>query len=288
MSGPSPSELYTTGSTKREVAMRGDNIVQRLMDNLDLTEYEAKAYLVLVRQGPLTVSSISETGDIPRPKCYDVLKSLQSKGLVSHMMTKPIKYQALPVDIAFNNRLEQLRRDLERREREVEQLKEEITRLSSDIDRMGREFRVLLLESTQSIVRSFLLDTSRASKEILVTISREPISYGWERYLSEFGRATLKGVGFRFIAHPQSRFLDRVARVSEIVDYVRKGVVKIRSSDMIHQPFSIIDDEVCYLYLTDPIRRDFLLSIRVEDKSFTKQMREVFNLIWGVSREVDL
>jgi sugar-specific transcriptional regulator TrmB len=67
-----------------------EEIVRRLIHSLDLTEYEARAYLSLVEHGPLTARGVSEASGIPRPKCYDVLKSLQLKGLVSRVLLKPI------------------------------------------------------------------------------------------------------------------------------------------------------------------------------------------------------
>lgn len=254
-------------------------LVRKLMYSLDLTEYEVRAYLALIQHGQLTVRRISELGGIPRPKCYDVLRSLQSKGLIAHILTRPIRYQPLPIKAAFNNRVLQLRRELERKEREAEELVEELERrLWGETQR--REFKVVCFEGRESIAAATMADAANARGEILVAISREPAEYGWTEHLDELRQALERGVTFRFLIHRASRFLERARRVGEVDRYLRQGNILVRCNDTIHQPFAVIADSVSYIFLTDPERREFLMAIRIEDPVFARHMKAIFEVLW--------
>ena len=61
--------------------------------NLGLTPYEAKAYLVLLRNKVMTSTQISKEAHIPQPRVYDVLKSLEDKGLVIVSEGRPKLYR---------------------------------------------------------------------------------------------------------------------------------------------------------------------------------------------------
>jgi sugar-specific transcriptional regulator TrmB len=52
------------------------------LNQLGLTDYEAKAYIALLRDNPLTAYEISKNSEIPSSKIYEVIKRLESKHIV--------------------------------------------------------------------------------------------------------------------------------------------------------------------------------------------------------------
>lgn len=54
-----------------------------LLKNLGLTGKESKAYLLLVKSGPMLIAQIARETGVHRPDLYKVLPSLQHKGLVT-------------------------------------------------------------------------------------------------------------------------------------------------------------------------------------------------------------
>jgi hypothetical protein len=50
---------------------------------LGLTQYEAKAYVALVRRDSSTAAQVSRLAGVPRQRIYDVLSSLAEKGLAA-------------------------------------------------------------------------------------------------------------------------------------------------------------------------------------------------------------
>ena len=68
---------------------------EALLKHLGLTEYEAKAYVTLIKNGTLTADKISALGRIPLPRVYDTMSSLASKGLIFVSKTRPQTFRVV-------------------------------------------------------------------------------------------------------------------------------------------------------------------------------------------------
>jgi len=55
-----------------------DNAVRKLTQ-LGLSEYEAKAYMALLRENPLTAYEIAKNSGIPTSKIYEVIRKLENR-----------------------------------------------------------------------------------------------------------------------------------------------------------------------------------------------------------------
>lgn len=70
-------------------------IAETLNKQLDLTPYESKAYVSLVMHGPMSPSELAQKTRVPRPRVYDVLRSLMEKGLLIEQSGKPPIYSVV-------------------------------------------------------------------------------------------------------------------------------------------------------------------------------------------------
>lgn len=59
---------------------------------LDLTEYEARAYVALAELGPSSPRAVAQRAKIPHPSAYDALKTLVSKGWAETASSRPTIY----------------------------------------------------------------------------------------------------------------------------------------------------------------------------------------------------
>ena len=76
--------------------MPGDDIISDMM-NLGLHLNEAKAYKALVTLGQSTARSVAEHSGVPRSKVYDVLYSLEDRGLVRKVLgSDPTEFKPYP------------------------------------------------------------------------------------------------------------------------------------------------------------------------------------------------
>jgi sugar-specific transcriptional regulator TrmB len=71
------------------------NIIDHLQ-NLNFTQYEAKAYLSLLQQGNITGYELAKKSGIPASKIYQVLNKLLEKEVVIALDSEPVKYAPLP------------------------------------------------------------------------------------------------------------------------------------------------------------------------------------------------
>jgi sugar-specific transcriptional regulator TrmB len=82
-----------------------------------LGPYEASAYLSLLDEGAATAGRISRSSGVPRGRIYEVLESLERRGLASVSPEKPARYSALAVSALLDAqaaKIEERRRDVAR------------------------------------------------------------------------------------------------------------------------------------------------------------------------------
>ncbi len=66
--------------------------IKEILKELGLSDKEIKIYLTLLKLGQSTVNLIAKKANLNRVTCYDVLKYLQEKGLVSYVIKSGVKY----------------------------------------------------------------------------------------------------------------------------------------------------------------------------------------------------
>ncbi len=74
------------------------------LKNLNFTEYEAKAYLTLLEDSPLTGYAVAKNSGVPRSKIYEILESMVARGdILISRATTPL-YTPIPADTLLKNR----------------------------------------------------------------------------------------------------------------------------------------------------------------------------------------
>jgi len=103
-----------------------ENISKKMMQ-LGFTKYEAKAYVALLQNYPVTRYEISKKSGVPRSAIYDVIQKLENLGVVNVLSTKPEKYVPLPP--------EEFLRMLERQyHQKLGDLRECLTEMNTDVE----------------------------------------------------------------------------------------------------------------------------------------------------------
>ena len=107
---------------------RGGSLIPDLQ-SLGFSDYEARAYISLLKVQPATAYEVSKDAGIPKANCYTVLESLSKKESVQPVSENPTRYVALPPEVLF----ERIAQDTEARCNRVKAaLKMVGTGLSSD------------------------------------------------------------------------------------------------------------------------------------------------------------
>ncbi len=83
-----PSELFTTG-----VLMSGsDNTVRAALEEIGLSQHEIAVYRTALTLGPRPASTLAKTIRIQRTRVYDLLSSLQARGLIEMVERNSVRY----------------------------------------------------------------------------------------------------------------------------------------------------------------------------------------------------
>ncbi|MDO8628634.1 MAG: helix-turn-helix domain-containing protein, partial [Nanoarchaeota archaeon] len=72
-----------------------DEFLNKLRQYFGLNLYEVRIWTALLSRGVSTAGELSDIGNVPRSRAYDVLESLEKKGFVVMKLGKPIKYLAV-------------------------------------------------------------------------------------------------------------------------------------------------------------------------------------------------
>ena len=78
-----------------------DDLVERVVDAFDFGTYEVEAYLALLDRGELTAGDIASVTDVPQPRVYDTVRSLEDRGLVEIRESRPMRVVARKPEQAF-------------------------------------------------------------------------------------------------------------------------------------------------------------------------------------------
>lgn len=73
------------------------------LHQMGLSEYESSVYLTLLRQGTSTAREIYTTSDIPQSRVYDVVESLEEKGVVRIQQGRPKKFGPVQPQLAVQH-----------------------------------------------------------------------------------------------------------------------------------------------------------------------------------------
>jgi sugar-specific transcriptional regulator TrmB len=104
---------------RSEIVAQGVGIEERLVEAMrqhGFTATDAKTYLALLKVHPATGYDLAARSGVPRSAIYNVLRRLESLGLVNAVQDKPAKYLPLPperlielVETRFSRHVEELR-----------------------------------------------------------------------------------------------------------------------------------------------------------------------------------
>jgi sugar-specific transcriptional regulator TrmB len=154
--------------------LSGIEDLERLLERLELTDYERKIYVTLLTSGPLSASEVGDITGIPKFNVYPTLKRLELKKFIDVQPTaRASKYKAVsPQDVMI-----ELQRDLNLRHKEEKTKLQDIINQLSNFDLQFEELKgaspsdsVWLINSEARIKRNVMELLKKAEKSIIACI----------------------------------------------------------------------------------------------------------------------
>ena len=143
---------------------------QRLLRELGLTEYEARAYAFLASTGPSTAGELSNVANVPYSRIYDILSRLERRGWVEVQAGRPSRYRSkAPAEVIRLLKTEQERNLKELGEAVVKELEPLYSRKAE-----AKRPDVWVIRGSRNILAKVGEMLARADVEALISLPNLP------------------------------------------------------------------------------------------------------------------
>lgn len=255
------------------------------LQEMGLTEYEARAYQALLRQSHLSATELIKIAAVPRGSIYDVLNQLVQKGFCSVVPSSVKKYVATPPTLAIESLIEARKRsELAAHERwmakakALEQLHEQSTGSPAPLD----YFHVLT--SRPGVVRR-AEELENSARSELRSFNKRPYADSRMGARPSVKGAIERGVRdrsiFEFQEDEPEPFIEMVA------EYSAAGV-EARVADALPLKLIIVDADSVLISLRNlSAAPSNLTSLLAEHSELTSTMIELFEARWERALPLD-
>jgi sugar-specific transcriptional regulator TrmB len=145
-----------------------------LLVRLGLTFTEAKIFLVLCTIGTSTARIISENAGVAREVVYQVIPTLQEKGLIENVLTAPQTYRAIPAEYAFEILLKRKNEETRKTEKDI---KNSLRALQKAQNTASNDcYQITIVPRGKALLSKITGEMRNAQKTVDIVIS-------WQKFL---------------------------------------------------------------------------------------------------------
>jgi sugar-specific transcriptional regulator TrmB len=167
---------------------------ENLLNSLGLTTTQAKVYLSLVYNGPSKVSQISKNSGIHRAHLYQILRSLESTGIVEKNLPDNT-FNPMPLKETLEMLIKQKHQEIEN----LEATAKAISEIGKPELKLVNSPEMMLLTNQKQIIKKFQSVMQRAEKSIYHMHSWTRFIRLWHNGCDDFSDALARGVEIKQI-----------------------------------------------------------------------------------------
>jgi len=281
--------------------------IHMLTKKLGLSAFESKAYsCFFIKARCLTAKEVSRYTGIPLGRVYDVMSSLESKGLIRvDRLSNPIRYilnnPKQSLTILLNRKKEKMLRELEEDESLIEELSMYYdVELSNDNDDKNAEWHIYdVTYTTTSFYDSILPAMVRCSSREVIIVGNNLIGTLSSNFLKEVIRGINRSVRFMgvtsidsvktFLALSSDEMLEKKSSIVKILQACNgSNMVEIKVSTNLNvTPFGIFDRTRVGFAIPSPLTGEYIVMIDTNKRSVVDEFYTIFEDIWKTSEYLD-
>lgn len=264
------------------IQLKGDCMeLKKSLRELGFTDYEADAYLYLVKNGASEANQIYKEVKIPFGRVYDVLNSLASKGFIEIQNSRPKKYMIKSPKISFRQLIENKMEELKI---EYERIKDTASKLEKEISRTKPEKTFKDVFWTTSVGAEDMVKTIGAmflEVEKEVNIIPHPYLKSEVPFLISRIRDVIKeDIKIKILTSKDFIPIKLVKDQSLVDEMMPKIEMKVAES--IDSYFGIIDNEKVVILQENPVKKDELLALmKIWNPDLAGDLKIKFNEMWN-------
>jgi sugar-specific transcriptional regulator TrmB len=262
------------------------------LEMFGLSSYEAKAYLALL-PGVKSAKEIVRDSNIPTGRIYDILNSLEDKGLTEKQDSRPKKFIAKHPKIALKNLIA-------KKEEYFHLLVERATKLEEKLSQLKRPkaeeklFWSIALFSEENAFQRLMEKINEAETELLMCVDMQCAGINSNQTEIEDPNRIVKslidrGVKIKILVGGfNNKALTKLydSSLKQYLPLLSKLEVKITQASVYN--FDLIDKEKIILKISNPINPDeYLALLFFWQKKLAIQLREKFLELWNNAKELN-
>lgn len=265
-----------------------------MLRNVGFNKYEAVAYLNLLREGFTDASILSKRSKIPMGKIYSVLDDLENMGFVEVQHSRPKKYRAIEVNIAFENffirKESEIHRELDTLRMAIDNIKKTLSYYN--IQEEGEQQFWSAAMGNEEVMKMIKNVYHEAKNEICVIVPRNirSMESGQFKYMfvSMFNDTLFplvkKGIKIRMIdpnpALPEAlREWCNSVEDEVLIQKVSENL-EVKTLDTPHR-FVLIDRDLVILEVNDPISINKIFGmVKIYDRILSNELYAKFEEFW--------
>lgn len=264
-----------------------DEFLNKLRRYFALNLYEVRIWTALLSRGVSTAGELSDIGNVPRSRAYDVLESLEKKGFVIMKLGKPIKYIAVePLEVV---------------ERVKKRFKEGANEAVKRLDSLKgtdvlKELELLHKEGIEFVEPSDLSGAIRgrhnlythletmirdAEKNVSIVTTQKGLLRKIDALKPELERLSKKNVKIRIAAPINKESLPALKELGKVAE--------VRNLDKLNARFCIVDNKQLMFMVKDDndIHPSYDIGIWIHTPFFASALNGLFDLAWKEMEPAD-
>ena len=257
-----------------------EEFLNKLRRFFGLNLYEVRVWTALLSRGVSTAGELSDIGNVPRSRAYDVLESLEKKGFVVMKLGKPIKYIAVePKEVV--ERVKKLIRV--NAEKNIERLKEistnDVLKELETLHKQGIEFIEPsdlngAIRGRHNIYSHLETMVKGAEKNVTIVTTSKGILRKIEALKPVLDKLKKKGVKIRIAAPVTKEHGGLVEDMNKIAD--------VRHSGKLGARFCVVDGkEILFMILNDDeVHPTYDIGIWVTSPYFASAIDNLVDVVW--------
>ncbi|HIH31682.1 TPA: TrmB family transcriptional regulator [Candidatus Woesearchaeota archaeon] len=249
---------------------------EEILREVGLTDSEIRIYIVLLRNGPLTKTSIVKASNVSGSKLYEVIDKLVSKGLASVTVKNGVKHFDAASPIKIKEYLNRKKINLENSEASLEKILPKLNHLKQT-NFITPDVAVFFgWDGLSTVYEEELATIKKGSSVYIIGASKGKQEERFERFFSKYGKkAFLKNLNVNVIFNTQAR---------EYVKNIENNLGKRYDKRFLFQK---TPTEITVMNTTTiiTIMHEEPTVIRIRNKETAESFKQYFSELWKNASE---
>jgi HTH-type transcriptional regulator, sugar sensing transcriptional regulator len=265
-----------------------EDFLNKLRQLFSLNLYEVRIWTALLSRGISTAGELSEIGDVPRSRAYDVLESLEKKGFIVMKLGKPINYIAVEPQEVVERAKKLVNKTAKTQVKKLDSLKGgEMLKELDSLHKQGIEFIEPsdlsgALRGRHNIYTHMETLVKGAKKSVYIMTSSKGLVRKVESMRGVLQSLSKKGVDIK-IAAPVDKDSAEVAK--DLMSFS-----KVKHVDKLSARFCVVDDKDMMFMVTDDkeVHPSYDIGIWVNTPFFASALGNMFEMSWKSMKDASV